>query len=46
MVEIHELDNKQLIQLGTKYNLIDKSKKDDDKETVDLFIDFLCIYII
>ena len=40
MVEIHELDNKQLVQLGTKYNLIDKSKKYTRNDLIILLEDF------
>ena len=40
MVEISELDNKQLAQLGTKYNLIDRSKKYTRNDLIKLLEEF------
>ena len=40
MVEIKDLDNKQLVQLGTKYGLIDKSKKYTRQDLINLLEDY------
>ena len=40
MVEIKDLDNKQLAQLGLKYNLIDKSKKYTRNDLITLLENF------
>ena len=40
MVEIKDLDNKQLVQLGTKYGLIDKSKKYTRNDLINLLEEY------
>ena len=40
MVEIRDLDNKQLAQLGLKYNLIDKSKKYTRNDLINLLEEY------
>ena len=40
MVEIKDLDNKQLAQLGLKYNLIDKSKKYTRNDLINLLEEY------